>query len=158
MSIFSNQDDLDLVEEAFLAGIVMSLMELETQVTEDRPFYHTSPFGAERQTFRYHFIRNLESRKVQPPAKILDNSLGFEQQRDVIYGGNVMHADYLLSCNMTKHRDLLLGGFFQWFGSQQSTGNLEYWISLNMSKIHTDCYSPDQGVIRAHAEHGRWSV
>ena len=52
----------------------------------------------------------------------------------MIYRLHVMHTDYLLRCNVTKHGDLLLGGLFQLLRSQESAGDLKQLISLNMRK------------------------
>lgn len=54
------------------------------------------------------------------------NSLGLQQQGDVVYGRNVMHADDLLGCNVAEHPNLLFRRFRQRLGNNKSARNLRH--------------------------------
>ena len=37
--------------------------------------------------------------------QVLDDTLGLEEERDMIDGGDIVHANNLIFANMTKHRN-----------------------------------------------------
>ena len=73
-----------------------------------------------------HSRREVEGRKIEPMLEESHNSLGLEQQGNVVYGRNVMHADDLLGCNVTEHPNFLFRRFRQRLGNNKPARNLRH--------------------------------
>ena len=55
----------------------------------------------------------------------MDNTLGLEEEGDVIDGGNIMDADDLFGRNVTEHGNLCLGSWLQWLLNDYSASDLK---------------------------------
>jgi hypothetical protein len=58
-----------------------------------------------------HFRRKVKARKIKPASEEYHDSLGLEQQGNVVYRCNVVHAYDLLGCNVAEHGNLLFRRF-----------------------------------------------
>ena len=56
--------------------------------------------------------------------QVLDDTLGLEEERDMIDGGDVVHTDDLLGCYVTEHGDLGFCRGFKRFCYDQPTCDL----------------------------------